>query len=186
MLEQKERFLQHRVDVEQVAHGLFWAAEVEHALDNTLAALHLVLDERKRFGERARQWRRRDAILAQRERERFGAGTDGGEWIVDLVHDARGECTDRRKFLRLSDSLLCLTPLGNVFPDRDDVGDVRVIEAHWNLRYAVGAKLTRRTRLDLKLLHLTGAKDILEFPSQNLGRLAMQNLEDRSTDRFLA
>ena len=56
--------------------------------------------------------------LGQRVLEPFGAGGDGRERIVDLVHDARGERSDGRELLGLREAVLRLAPLGDVLADR--------------------------------------------------------------------
>ena len=45
VLEQKERFVEHGVDIEQRARRLLGTAEIEHALDDAFATLHFVLDQ---------------------------------------------------------------------------------------------------------------------------------------------
>ena len=52
------------------------------------------------------------------------------------------------------------------------------------MRYV--ARLAERARLDRELLHLARLEHALELAAQHLGRLTMQDLEDRSADRFLA
>ena len=51
----------------------------------------------------------------------FAAREDGGERIVDLVHDAGRQLADRGKLFALREALLRLPPGGHVFADRDDV-----------------------------------------------------------------
>ena len=55
MLEEKQGLLDHRVDVEQCPRQFLRAAEVEDSLDDALTALHFMLDELQRFGERTGQ-----------------------------------------------------------------------------------------------------------------------------------
>src|SRR5205823_3851148 len=127
-----------------------------------------------------------DSLFFDGQCQRLGAGTDGGEWIVDLVHDARGERADRGELFRLSKALLRLAPLGHVFTDRNHVRHVGVVQVHWNLRDAVGPYFAGRAGFDLELLHSSSREDVLELTAQHLSGLAMQDLEDRAADRLLA
>ena len=125
-------------------------------------------------------------MLADGEGQRFGASTDRREWIVDLVHNAGGERTDRGEFLRLSKALLRLAPFGDVLTDGNDMRHVGVVEVHWDLRDAIRPQLARCTRLDLELLNPPGREHVLKLAAEHLGGLSMQDLEDRATNRFLA
>ena len=50
---------------------------------------------------------------------------DDGEQIVEIVGDAAGELAHGLHLLRLAELLLHLPALGDVFLDRDEVGDLR-------------------------------------------------------------
>ena len=125
-------------------------------------------------------------MLADGEGQRFGASTDRREWIVDLVHNAGGERTDRSEFLRLSKAILRLAPFGDVLTDGNDMRHVGVVEVHRDLRDAIRPQLAGCTRLDLELLNSPGREHVLELAAEHLGGLSMQDLEDRTTNRFLA
>ena len=120
------------------------------------------------------------------ELEALGAGADRRQRIVDLVHHARGERADRRELLGLRKARLGLSPLGDVFADRDDVRDLATLDVHRDLGDAIGARFAERLRLDRELLHLSRLEHVLELAAQQLGGLAMQDLENRPADRFLA
>src|SRR5437879_1139275 len=111
VFKQEQRFLEHAVDVEQCTRRLLRPTEVENALDNTFAAMDLVLDEMQRFGKGCCQSTRPHPFLVDEEREGLGARTDRGEWVVDLVHDSGGQRANRGKLLGLRASFLRLTPL---------------------------------------------------------------------------
>ena len=102
------------------------------------------------------------------------------------MHDSGGESADCGDLLRLGKTFLRLTPFRDVFTDRDDMRHLGVVEAHRNLRYAIRAELTRSTRLDLKLLHPASSQDVLELAAEHVGRLSVQDLEDRAANRLLA
>ena len=124
--------------------------------------------------------------VVQRELEAFRAGGDRGEWIVDLVHDARGERSDRGELLRLSEALLRLAPVRHVLADGDHVRHGPVVESHGDLGDAVGAHLAGGTRLHLKGLESSRGEDFIELATEHRRGLAVQDLEDRSPDRVLA
>ena len=130
---------------------------------------------------------RRGARPSSRELEALGAGGDRRERIVDLVHDAGGERADRRELLGLREAVLRLAPLGDVLADGDDVRHRAVVEAHGDLRDAIGAQLAA-TRVDSiwKICRRPVANTSSNSRAQHLRRLAVQDLEDRAADRLLA
>ena len=91
--------------------------------------------------------------------------------IVDLVHDAGGELSDRRELLALEDLALDPVPLGHVLADGDHVGDLVALEPHGDLAEPEEARLPAERHLLLGLLDLAGLEHPVELGPE-LGRAA--------------
>ena len=104
---------------------------------------------------------------ASRALDRRDAGADGGERVVDLVHDAGGELADRRQLLALHDLALDPVPLGHVLADGDDVGDLVAVQPHGDLAEPEEPG-SRRPGVDLllRLLDLAGLEDPVELGAE--------------------
>ena len=57
---------------------------------------------------------------------------------------------------------------------------------HRDLRNPVGSKLSRRHRFHLEDLKASSREHFVELAAQHRGRLPVQDLEDRATDRFIS
>ena len=118
--------------------------------------------------------------------DRRHAGADGGERVVDLVHDAGGQLPDRRQLLALEDLALDPVPVGHVLADRDDVGDLVAVEPHRNLAEPEEPRLAAQRDLLLGLLDLAGLEDPVELGAQLRRRLAGEHVEHRPADDVVA
>ena len=179
MLEDEQRALDGGVDVHERLVANLGAAEVEQRIDDALAALHFALDEPQPFTQRV-GW------FGERILQTLGARGDRRQRIVDLVHDTGGERADGGELLRLVETLLRLAPIGDVLTHGDHVRDRPVVEPHGNLGDAKGAQLAGRSGLHLEDLQPTRGEHLIELATQHLGRLAMQDLEDRAAEGLLA
>src|SRR5687767_1488571 len=183
MLQEKQRFLEHGIHVDRDLRRRLGTAEIEKAIDDALAAMHFGVDDAEIVVESLSKTRIR-MLLLEAQRHALGAGTDRRQRVVHFVHDARGKLANGRKLLRLGNAILRRSPIGHVLADGDDVRDVHVIDAHRNLRDAEGAEIAGGTRLHLERRDLAGGEHVVELAPQQLGRLSMEDLEDRPSDRF--
>src|SRR5439155_272651 len=88
------------------------------------------------------------------------------------------------ELLALRQALLGLTPRRHVFADRDDVGDILIVEPHRNLRDAVMPRFAGRLRVHLDSLDLPRREDAIELELQQLARLPIQDFEHFASERI--
>src|SRR5687768_5316199 len=110
VLEEEQRLLDDRIETDDALRDRLGAAEVEQPVDDRLAALNLVVDDLQVVSRLGRHGDTRCGEILHPQRKAFGAGRDGGERVVDLVHDSRGECAYRGELLGLGKTLLGLLP----------------------------------------------------------------------------
>src|SRR5262249_5793806 len=118
--------------------------------------------------------------------ETLGAGTDGGQRVVDLVHDAGRQRTDRRELFGVRETHLRLAPFGDVLADGHDVRHLVALYFHWDFRYAIGALIAERGRFNGELLHLPRCEHALELAAQQVGGLPVKNFEYRAANGLFA
>src|SRR5919109_271560 len=98
MLEQRERLLDRVGDVDVDAGSRLGTAEIEEPVNDALAAVHLVIDDATVLPERVSK-RGVEFTVGQLEADALGAGGDGGERVVDLMHDAGRELSQGGELL---------------------------------------------------------------------------------------
>ncbi len=124
--------------------------------------------------------------IGEAQAERFAAGEDRREGIVDLVHDPGGQLADGGELLALRQALLGLTPGGDIFADGDDVRNVFVIHPHRDFGDAVVARFAGRLRIHLDGLDLACLEHPIKLELEQLARLTVQHLEHFTPQRVLA
>jgi hypothetical protein len=87
------------------------------------------------------------------------------------------------EFLGVRELLLRPRPFGNVLADRNHVGNFTPLAEHRDLADAILAARSILRALDAELLDPSRPEDFVELLLQQLPGLAMENVEDRSTER---
>ena len=181
VLEQEERVFHHGVDRHRRLPLPLGAAEVEQPVHDARAPVHFLLDDLEvllqRYGLLGPEFG--DAPVHRRH-----ARADGGERIVDLVHDAGGELPDGGELLALHDLHLDRAPLGHVLADGDDVGDAFAVESHRDLGRAEVPYLAALRHLEFHLLDGARLEDAVELRLELRGRLPGQHLEEAAAHRL--
>ena len=183
VLQQKEGLIHQRVQHHSALGLSLRPAEVEQSVDDPGAAVHFLVDQLQVLLDRGPLGPR---CVVQPPGDGRDAGADGGQRVVDLVHDAGGQLADGGQLLALHDLTLNSARVGHVLADGDDVTDLVALQPHRNLGQPEGAHLAAQGHVQLGLLDLSGLKDAVELRPELLGRLPGEHLEDLSAHHLVA
>src|SRR5271157_2875799 len=118
VIEQRQRVLDHAVQIDVSKFGARGAREVQQTVDNLGGAEGLARD--------LLQQRRLLLIPMHLLGEHLRITRDDCQWRVDLMRDARRQQTNGRKLLRLGKLRLQLDPLGDIVHDDQAADDAEV------------------------------------------------------------
>ncbi len=181
--EQARGRLDHLRDVDGRVLAGARAAEIQKPVRDGLAAERLAANQLQILAQVFDLGRRAVDALDDARLKGLGAGGDGRQRVVYLVHDAGRQAPDGRELLRTRHRAVGLDARRDVFADGDDVRDLAVVAAHRDFadepvvrRAVVGARLL------LDALDSSGGEGALELLLHRLARLPGQDLEDVAAD----